>query len=249
MSFASGPAPEWIADLDLQAEVEESVAHSLIADDIVSFFTSFGLIDEADTAALLEPVVAALEMEGNSLLKPACDGIDNVNPYSPMCFHGSAWTNTYSQRMMGGDLLDGITLHNNDNLHVGDGFVSHFSSLESGCESLESGESCSIETVTISENLYIDDAEITYPGAQFVSAYEIKTKMTSRQQTQIGAGNTTAVSSYKKLDTQGTNCQEINEASIEWAYNTLSDKARYNYDTYGAKIVAGKDLRACFSGP
>ena len=68
-------------------------------------------------------------------------------------------------------------------------------------------------------------------GYYSVAASEIKTKISSRQAVQIKAGN--ADIEFADSDETGNLCADINQQSIDWAYERLSPAAKTNYDNYG----------------
>lgn len=80
-----------------------------------------------------------------------------------------------------------------------------------------------------------------------VAASETKTKMSSRQNIQVHAGNLGA--DFHETDEVGMRCADINDASIAWAYSKLSKTAKSNYDKYGVKMVTGDDLGPYNEGP
>lgn len=80
-----------------------------------------------------------------------------------------------------------------------------------------------------------------------IAASETKTKISSRQNIQIHAGNKDA--DFHATDEVGNRCADINDASIAWAYSKLSKTAKANYDKYGIKMVTGDDMGPYNAGP
>ena len=68
----------------------------------------------------------------------------------------------------------------------------------------------------------------------------MKVKLSSRQKVQEHGGARFA--DFHELDEVGSRCAEINDFSIQWAYNQLSVEAKANYDAFGVKLVTGEDL-------
>ena len=68
----------------------------------------------------------------------------------------------------------------------------------------------------------------------------MKVKLSSRQKVQQHGGAKFA--DFHEEDEVGNRCAEINNFSIQWAYNQLSVEAKANYDAFGVKLVTGDDL-------
>jgi hypothetical protein len=97
----------------------------------------------------------------------------------------------------------------------------------------ESPESCVLNTQTITQVAYHtgEDMEIWKihfnntvmdSGFEPISAFEMKTKMSSRQHIYTAAG--IANVSFDDVDGQGVRCGEINQVSINWA---LANAGKY----------------------
>jgi hypothetical protein len=112
---------------------------------------------------------------------------------------------------MGGNLPGTkMSVDNDDNHHeVQDTNPIHLPEIDTSCASDSKG--CTIKTITVSEAIYgtLDSADTGYYP---VSASEIKTKLTSRQNIQEHAGITNA--DFHTLDEEGNRCADINDASI-----------------------------------
>jgi hypothetical protein len=161
--------------------------------------------------SVVQPLLDAMEMEGSYNLKPPCYTKPLVNAQSPSCFHGTPWNAQYSQAIMGGNLPGTkMSVDNDDNHHeVQDTNPIHLPEIDTSCASDSKG--CTIKTITVSEAIYgtLDSADTGYYP---VSASEIKTKLTSRQNIQEHAGITNA--DFHTLDEEGNRCADINDASI-----------------------------------
>ena len=84
-----------------------------------------------------------------------------------------------------------------------------------------------MESITVS-GCHYDFMDKFDTGYYPISASEIKTKISSRQRVQEHAGN--AKVDFHETDEVGNRCADINNESIKWAYNHLSDSAKARYD-------------------
>ena len=196
---------------------------------------------------MLTPLLDALELEGYYYTKPPCDNSPYlVNPEDITCLHGAPWNMQHSQKNMGGKLPGkNMTIESNDNFHpVDEVDPVHLAEIDSTCEA--DSINCILEMITVTQNFYGDyDAMDT--GYHPQAASEMKSKMSSRQKVQTYAG--VADPSFHEDDEVGNRCADINNESIKWAYDNLSDEARYNYDKFGVKLVTGDDMGPYNEGP
>ncbi len=195
----------------------------------------------------MQGLLDAMELEGYDMLKPPCNNTPYlVNPDDITCTHGSLWNQQYSQPIMGGTLPGtNMKINDNDNFHpVEETNPVHLSEIDSDC-AIDS-VNCVMQTITVSQNIYGDFSEAD-TGMNPQAATEVKTKMSSRQKIQFHAGNITA--DFAETDETGDRCADINNASLDWAYSRLSAQQKYNYDTYGVKLVTGADLGPYNNGP
>jgi len=127
MSFMSGTPPSAVLKRDLKPEISETAAHQQIASAMSDFIevivhkdtTKPKLIDTGNSQKILQPILDAMKQEGFYKLKPACGASALVNPVNdPTCLHGSPWSQSQTQNIMGGTLPKGITLVNDDNFHM-----------------------------------------------------------------------------------------------------------------------------------
>ena len=187
LSFMSGKPPHLLAKKDLRAQIPESEAHTLFAEAIAEFTqdvlnASFGNVDETSTAEIVAPMIDAMELEGYYNLKEPCYNILLVNPEDPTCLHGSPWNAQYSQKIMGGDLLNGDEVVNDDNFHrVYSIKPVHLPEVDTQCSKKDSG--CKLKSITVSQNHYGFKDKLD-TGYYPISASEIKTKLSSRQRVQ-----------------------------------------------------------------
>ena len=86
------------------------------------------------------------------------------------------------------------------------------------------------------------------PGGlrQYVSASELRTKMTSRQRSYIYAGYLDA--NFSITDAPSL-CAEINNASYQWALENAGYENRARFQRYGEPYVMGPDLGPYNAGP
>lgn len=100
---------------------------------------------------------------------------------------------------MGGSTADEqVTLNTFDNFHrMQTTKPHHLPQVNNSCP--ESGKHpCVLQGLTVSENYYTKYNDLPDLGFYQQAAFEIKTKMLSRQKVQYAAGHTTA--DFKKLD-------------------------------------------------
>ena len=180
-------------------------------------------------------------------MKPACYGHETLNPDIPTCLKANPWSQTVTQKTMGGTFDNpNITLVDDDNFHrVSSVNPVHLPYVDTTCDA-DVSEPCTLNSVTVTENLYgwLDELDTGYYP---VSASEMRTKLNSRQRVQIKGGNADA--DFHVTDEEGQRCAEINDLSIEWALERASDAAINNYNTYGVKMVTGDDLGPYNEGP
>lgn len=138
-----------------------------------------------------------------------------------------------------------MSVSSNDNFHdVQEVNPVHLSEVDSSCA--ETSKDCVIDIITVTQNYY-DDFDAMDTGYHPQAASEMKSKMSSRQVVQEHAGKSKV--SFHDEDEVGNRCAEINDKSIAWAYERLSDEAKANYDKYGIKLVTGDDMGPYNEGP
>jgi len=147
---------------------------------------------------------------------------------------------------MGGELPGKkMSVNSNDNFHPVDEINPvHLPHINSDCAS--NSRNCKIEMVTVTENHYKDHDRMD-TGFHPQAASEMKTKLSSRQNIQQHGGNADA--DFHETDETGNRCADINNESINWAYNHLSKQAKSNYDQFGVKLVTGDDMGPYNEGP
>lgn len=70
----------------------------------------------------------------------------------------------------------------------------------------------------------------------------MKTKLMSRQASQVAAGVKESNTDFHTLDEVDNNCAKINDASIKWAKSFASEKTLKRYEELGDQMVTGYDL-------
>ena len=214
---------------------------------------------------MLNPIIEALKLEGSYHLKPPCFNKELINLESPICMHGSPWSEI-GQRIMSGlsDLnkekeveKKGFLKYFNDkdsnfekfNVTVNDNFhrvwaatPSHIPVINNKCNSTMI--SCNLNITTVSElnYEYEDDLDL---GISSNTAQEIKSKFVSRQNSYISAGFTNTT-----FDIDSTiKCSDINKKSFEWALNAVPSEVKARYLQYGIPYEFGDDTGPYNAGP
>jgi len=250
--FMSGKPPINVSNKDLVPDVTYDVAHGLVAESFVQFMDQIiknnrPSLDTAATKEVLQGMIDAMELEGYYGTKPACEQpAVLVNAEDPTCLHGSPWNMQYSQIIMGGELPGtNMSIDSNDNFHpVQEVNPVHLAEIDSDCTA--DSVDCVMKMITVTENHY-EDYDKMDTGYHPQAASEMKSKQSSRQKIQQHAGNSDA--KFHESDEVGNRCADINNASIQWAYEHLSENAKANYDKYGVQLVTGDDMGPYNEGP
>jgi len=136
MEFASGEAPEFVKQSDLQAEVSEDDAQAMVVKDVAAFlgsivynsadYSSFISQRVAESTQFVQPIVDGLLMEGYEQFLPACY-CETEDEYgyprfgtcvsTPACNGGVRWTAEYSQPLMGALSDRGVRVVATDSIH------------------------------------------------------------------------------------------------------------------------------------
>jgi len=219
----------------------------MIISDKVSKWTEQKVHGVDKTQTLLNPMLEAMKMEGFYGMKEPCYESLLTNPEKLTCLHGAPWNAENAQRIMAGDLPNKhTTIHTDDNFHRVDSVNPiHLAQYNNTC-SAEGREKCTLESISVSQNIYgnLDKLDTGYYP---ISASEMKTKLISRQASQVAAGNEDA--DFHESDEVGNRCAEINDASIAWAKKTASKSALARYNSLGDQMVTGDDLGPYNAGP
>lgn len=253
MSYMTGEPPKHVKDKDLKPDVDGDTAKQIFAAEFVKFIDNvltqnWSNYDEQSTADVLDGLLQGFKMESSYQMKPPCYGHETINPVDdPTCGHGNEWTVEVTQKVMGGYLNnDNITVVNDDNFHRVQSIAPvHLPYISDSC-SQDTTAPCTLNTVTISENYY-EKVDALDTGSYPTSAYEIKTKISSRQAVEVAAG--IADADFHTTDEEGNRCADINQHAIDWALTKASPAALDNYNTYGIKMVVGDDKGPYNEGP
>ena len=252
MSYMTGEAPKLVKKRDLRPDVDDATARSTFAGAVIKFMDNvstqnFSNWDSSSSHAVMQGLVEAFVMEGSYQMKPPCYGHETENPTLPTCLHGNETTNQFSQPIMGGTFDNpNIVVRNDDNFHRVQSIEPvHLPDVKTTCDK-KTTEKCYVDTVTVSENKY-DFLDMLDTGYYQVSASEIKTKLSSRQAVQVGAGY--QYSDFHEDDEVGNRCAEINQATYDWALKRASPAALANYAKYGQQMVMGDDKGPYNEGP
>lgn len=246
-SFMSSPYPSLISSDDLTSSVSEDDAHRQVGEAMAGFVNSIlsgaSPISTDASGEILKPLVTAMEQEGNNYLKPPCYCSHTICPPEPTCNNGSPWNSSNAQRIMAGD-LNGVSVYSNDYFHrvysvVPDSLPYYNNTCAYG------QDGCVLYGVSVTQ-AYYESLNEQATGRQPVAAFELKTKMQSRQRSQIHAGFIDP--DFKKTDYDDI-CAEINQASITWAIENAGATAKKNYFANGTKMVTGPDLGPYNGGP
>jgi len=186
MSYMTGPAPFEVKNRDLRPDVDGDTAKQVFAGEIVKFINNvnnndYSHYDESSSEAVLSGLLEAFEMEASYDMKVPCYGHETENPDVPTCLKGNPWTAGYSQRIMAGDFGNSnISVDVDDNFHRVQSIAPvHLPFVANTCDASTTSK-CALETTTITENYY-EKLDALDTGYYAVSAYEMKTKLNSRQ--------------------------------------------------------------------
>jgi len=268
MQFASGIPPDFVYEHDLAPEISYDEAHELIAQDMSDYMSSL-IIDAKDseesmtrlqtrlkkTATFVNPIIEALNLEGYHNFRPPClcntDNCDASSDCNAMC----PWTDLISQRTMGGG-LDGLTINNRDSQHdVWETNPVHLPAVLNNCTS---PVGCVLSTQTVTQVTYHtgEDLEIWKKhfdvpfldtGFSPIAAFELRTKMSSRQQIYTEAGLSNV--DFDSVDGGNVRCGEINQKAIDWAYDSAGENTNNRFSSIGQPFIIGPDKPVCPAGP
>ncbi|GIL62576.1 hypothetical protein Vafri_16759 [Volvox africanus] len=243
MQFASGNPPPLVKARDLDSEISPNEAHDAISKVIVAYLANQiekKAIIMSGPAELLAPIVSSLQLEGNYNLKKPCY---NDAP-SSACQVGCPWSEMTSQKNMS-DLPKNVSVRVMDEFHpVSQTNPIHLPHILNNCT--KDQENCVLEMTTVTEAVY-EVLDRLDTGFFSVSAYELRTKMNSRQASYLAAGFKDA--DFQKLDANPTRCADINQLAIKWALRNAPVKSVARYYSIGRQLVVGDDLGPYNAGP
>jgi hypothetical protein len=268
MQFSSGTPPEAVFNRDLIPEVSNERAHSMIADDMSYFIMSRVAADATsankmklrllETKTFVQPIIDALHYEGYHNFRPPCLCETDICEPSDTCTNACPFTNEVSQASMGAG-LPGLTIKNIDSFH--DVWETeptvHLPVIQNSCTT---SEGCTLTTQTITQGVYHsgEDFEIwkkhfdlpfADSGSFPITAVELRTKMSSRQNIYAHAG--VVEPNFHELDETHERCGEINQKSISWATAKVGADTLTRFNAHGQPyfVTPGSDKDVCPAGP
>ena len=289
-SFSSGPLPSNVRKNDIQAEVSVEDGHAMIGEVVSDYMSSlFGsdseraaagqkIVDAVKkTGEMLDPVTAALQLEGYHHLNPPCNSDYPTNPTcqyakypdksllppagppKPLpptdCTCGSDWVANTAAGMVAGFESTAAAqskLITKDAFHdvsdVRPFHLPHIFEPQPGTACTDPSK-CYINATTVSMPIY-DFKDDFDTGLWPVTASEFRTKFKSREALQQAAGLPDV--NYTATDELNTKiCQSINQAAYDWALKTASSKARDRFLKHGQPYVFAEDKKSGFgiTGP
>lgn len=266
MQFASGTPPDLVYKMDLVPEKSYAVAHRAIADDFVNFMTMHMFPDNTDVQTRLQrrlvethsfaaPILDSLHLEGYHNFRPPClCGTDICEP-QPNCTARCPFTTMVSQPTMGSG-LDGVSINDTDSFH--DVWETeptvHLPTVKNSCTA---PEDCKLDTTTVTQGAYHTGEDLEIWKKHFdvpsldsgflpITAFELKTKMNSRESIYTHAG--VADADFQTLDGTGVRCGEINQKSIDYGNAQAGKRTKERFDVHGQKYVIGPDVDVCPAG-
>lgn len=262
-SLLEGAPGNQVSELDLEAETEPLTAQAQVASAFRSFFGPGKAIDavtSAETREFFGPIVEAFAvMEGSWWFTGADEEHGGPGPNRPDV--ACKWS-SMAHKMMMEPLPEGTTWTDSPKDEyrlVSDApFVPPYRREEHRPELLanetemylsktvtqlryvkvtlrESQVGLNAEAIIRDEKMNLL-TELPDDGIDYVSAFELTTKMNSRQLVYFMFGR----DAPESLD-EGSRCKTINENALEWALNTVSDEARARYEAKGIKYVMVED--------
>eukprot|EP01099_Mayorella_cantabrigiensis_P001008 TRINITY_DN1421_c0_g1_i2.p1 TRINITY_DN1421_c0_g1~~TRINITY_DN1421_c0_g1_i2.p1 ORF type:complete len:555 (+),score=122.90 TRINITY_DN1421_c0_g1_i2:119-1783(+) len=262
MEFAEGQPPEVVQKRDLKPEISYEEAHKLIAADAATFLrtklnssdiTAQSVLSSRlqDTREFINPILDAFHLEGYHNFRPPCYcRNDTCNP-DPDCTAGCFWSDLVSQPTMGSG-LEGLTITNQDSFHqvwkvVPDPLPTIFNTCEKP-------DGCNLSTTSVTEGLYRngEDLEIwriTFDDPKMDSGYlpitavELKTKLSSRQNVYTHAG--LKDQDFDELDGGNVRCGEINQQALDYAFAAAATWTVNRFNAVGQPYRIASDLEVC----
>lgn len=266
MQFASGAPPDLVYKMDLVPEKSYAEAHTLIAHDFIAFMSQYVLPehDEAsqtmqrrllETSAFVAPILDSLHLEGYHNFRPPClCGTDICEP-QPNCTARCPFTTLVSQPTMGAG-VSGLTVNDTDSFH--DVWETeptvHLPSVLNSCTN---PSTCKLDTTTVTQGAYHTGEDLEIWKKHFdvpmldsgflpITAFELKTKMNSRESIYAHAG--VPDTDFKALDGTGERCGEINQKAIDWGLAHAAQGTVARYQAHGQQYVVGPDIDVCPAG-
>lgn len=224
---------------------------------------------EADAESLSAPVVAALEMEGSTKLgKEACNSDFPTNPTcnypkypdhafppgpapapaplpSADCICGSPWVEKIANPLIAGlgeSKRPTATSFDADAFHdVSDVHPFHLPHIWNECPAGSSGP-CTLNMTTVTMPIYKAGDLFPNASAAPLSAFEMRTKLKSRQAVWESAG--LGPQDSGKTDKNMTMCRAVNELAYVWALQHADASVRARFEAEGEPFVMVDDKPA-----
>ena len=120
-------------------------------------------------------------------------------------------------------------------------------------------DGCTLNTITVTQGAYHtgQDLEIwkkhfDVPGLDSgflpITAYELKTKMNSRENIYYTAGDEDSRGQFEELDGTEELCGTINQKALDYAYAQAGSTTLTRFEGHGQPYVIGKDIPVCAAG-
>lgn len=289
-SFSSGDLPSNVKKNDIRAEVSVEAGHAMIGQVVSDYFTSLfgsGSIKQAaqqkivdavkKTGEILDPLLAAMHLEGYHYLNPPCNSDFPTNPTcqypkypdksllppagppKPLppadCTCGSEWVASVAANIVAGFEQTPAAqskLVSKDAFHdvsdVRPFHLPHIFEPKPGTACTDPAK-CYINATTVSMPIYDFKDDFDF-GLWPVTASEFRTKFKSREALQQAAGLPNV--NYTATDELNSKiCQSINQAAYDWALKSASSKARERFLKHGQPYVFLEDKKSGFgvTGP
>lgn len=223
-----------------------------------------------ESTQFVQPLVDALITESYEQFLPPCycDAKDEYGTTTfatcestPSCTGGATWTDVYAQPIIAGLTMPevaGLSIASVDTMQpTSSSHAPHIHGGEDRKSSENPGDGntpplcaqpsgCKLDITTVTEHKYDQnaaDAIANWMDTGFapVSAFEMKTKMKSRQSIWQAAGlvNTSFVESD---DLELNLCAAIQQAAIDYAVSHVPSATRTRFEKYGQSFVIGADV-------
>jgi len=256
MQFASGSIPQHVLDYDLIPDVEDDMAHKIIAADMNTFMLT--LTPHAkqvnaskatlrrrlhETFAFIKPIISALKLEGYHNFRPPCLCKQVVCKPQSTCTAGCPYSSEVSQKIMGEGGLKGLLIENFDSFHnISESQPdAYLPAVNNTCDHRVEG-GCTLYMNSVTQGVYHMEGDT---GLFPISAIELRSKLVSRQNSWTHAGVKNV--SFKDADGNGLRCGEINQRAIDWAKSNAGHKTfdRFYIKAKGQPYSIAKDKNAC----
>lgn len=217
-----------------------------------------------------QPLVDALLVESYEEFLPPCycEAKDEYGTTTfatcastPACTGGAGWTDRYAQPIIAGigsssavsglkissvDTMQKTSSNHEAHIHGGKDRKSSQNPGDGQTPPLCSAPSkCTLDVTTVTEHTYDQNAADSISnwldtGFAPITAFEMKTKMKSRQAVWQAAGLVNTSFSEDALDKNL--CAAVQRAAVDYASSRVSATTRKRFEKYGQKFVIGSDV-------